>query len=199
MATGCGAHSFRKGKTAQPNATGMTFVSASRNLIADCHATASKVGYPVPCPMKVPEGLVASGGRPDCLLAIIGPAKRCPKTVFAWRGWVVGSATTANEHLVLTASPSRLDNDAKVVNGPAWYPRARVKPIAWTTINGWRIRAVFVPAATNDGSAFSHHVVLIWSVGQHTYAVGFHDVTSIKQTLLRRDETLAHGIRLIEP
>jgi len=66
------------------------------------------------------------------------------------------------------------------------------------TINGWRMRAVFVPQATNDGSAFAHHVVLIWTVGQHTYGVGFHDVTNIQNTLLR-DEELARGIKLIKP
>jgi hypothetical protein len=43
------------------------------------------------------------------------------------------------------------------------------------TIKGWRMRAVFVPEETNGGSAFMHHVVLIWTVGQHTYGVGFHD------------------------
>jgi len=116
----------------------------------------------------------------------------------AWRGWVVGSSTTFDEHLVLTTSPRPLRNYAKVVNGPAWYPKARVTPLAWVTINGWRMRAVFVPQATNDGSAFAHHVVLIWTVGQHTYGVGFHDVTNIQNTLLR-DEELARGIKLIKP
>jgi hypothetical protein len=58
------------------------------------------------------------------------------------------------------------------------------------------MRVVFVPPNTNDGSAFASHVVLIWTVGQHTYAVGFHDVSTIKQTLAL-DLTLARGIRLI--
>jgi len=40
--------------------------------------------------------------------------------------------------------------------------------------------------------------VLIWTVGQHTYGVGFHDVTNIQNTLLR-DEELARGIKLIKP
>ena len=114
----------------------------------------------------------------------------------SWRGWVVGSSTTPDNHLVLTASPSPLPNYAHVVNGPSWDPRQRVKTLAWVTINGWRMRAVFVPAATNEGSAFMHHVVLIWTVGQHTYAVGFHDVSGIPQTLAR-DEELAKSIKLL--
>ena len=58
------------------------------------------------------------------------------------------------------------------------WPRiqpARSAGLAWVTVRGWRMRAVFVPPETNDGSAFMHHVVLIWTVGQHTDGVGFHD------------------------
>ena len=60
------------------------------------------------------------------------------------------------------------------------------------------MRAVFAPPATNDGSAFAHHIVLIWTLGRHTYGVGFHDVSSIQQTLLR-DEKLARSIKLVAP
>jgi hypothetical protein len=99
---------------------------------------------------------------------------------------------------VITASPSPLRDDAKVVNGPAWYPRARVKPLAWITIGGIRMRAVFVPRATNDGSAFAHHIVLIWTVGRHTYGVGFHNTKGFRQTLFLGEE-LAKHIKLVRP
>jgi hypothetical protein len=131
-------------------------------------------------------------------LEIIGAGRRCPDTALSWQGWVVGSSVTTGQHLVVTASPTRLDNDAKVVNGPAWYPQAHVKSIAWVTLNGRRMHAVFVPPATNEGSAFAHHVVLIWTVGHHTYGVGFHDVTGIRPTL-RLDEELARNIKLVTP
>jgi hypothetical protein len=99
---------------------------------------------------------------------------------------------------VITASPKRLDNYAKVVNGPAWYPEARVQPLGWIRISGWRARAVFVPPDSNDGSSFAHHVVLIWTVGGHTYGVGFHDVSGIQKTL-GLDEELVRGIMLVGP
>jgi hypothetical protein len=102
------------------------------------------------------------------------------------------------EHLVTTASPRPLRNYAKVVNGPAWYPKARVRPLAWVTIHGWRMRAVYVPPDTNDGSAFAHHVVLIWTVGQHTYAIGFHNLHGIAETL-RLNEELAGHLTLAGP
>jgi hypothetical protein len=146
--------------------------------------------------MKVPKGLVETGlsGPTGCTLHVIGPA-RCMRS---WRGWVVGSSTTANEHLVFVGSPIPLRNDAKVVNGPAWYHRARVKPLGWVMINRWRMRVIFIPPAWNDGSAFARHVVLVWTVGEHTYGVGFHDVTGIPQTL-RRDDELAKSIELVAP
>lgn len=115
-----------------------------------------------------------------------------------WRRWAVGSSYVGSEHLVTTASPRPLPNYAKVVNGPAWYPNQRVRPIAWVTINGWRMRAVYVPPATNDGSAFAHHVVLIWTVGQHTYGVGFHNLRGIPYTF-RLDEKLAEHLMLVGP
>ncbi len=84
------------------------------------------------------------------------------------------------------------------MNGPVWYPRARVQPIAWVTINGWRMRAVYVPPATNDGSAFAHHVVLIWTVGHDTYGFGFHNLHGRRVTLLL-DEELARHLILVRP
>ena len=57
---------------------------------------------------------------------------------------------------------------------------------------------VFVPPATNDGSAFAGHVVLIWTTQGHTYAIGFHEVAGISSTL-DLDLALAQGIRLTRP
>ena len=139
--------------------------------------------------MRVPEGLTETGA--------IGPGG-IDGAAKSWRGWVVGSSYVGPDHLVITASPKPLRNYAKVVNGPAWYPKARVKRLAWDTVGGIRMRAVFVPQATNDGSAFAHHVVLIWTVGKHTYGLGFHNIKGLHQTLLL-DEQLAKHIKLVRP
>jgi hypothetical protein len=130
---------------------------------------------------------------------IIGPGGRAAcRAGNSWRGWVVGTSWAGVEHLVITGSPKPLSNYAKVVNGPAWYPRARVRPLGWTEINGWRMRAVYVPPDTNDGSAFMDHVVLVWTDAGHTYGVGFHNMRGIRRTLLL-DEELAKHIKLIGP
>jgi hypothetical protein len=174
---------------------GDRFVPASIQLRTKCIATAKAVGYPVPCPLRVPVGLVPYGGRAGCQVDIIGPAKQCPNTPFVWRGWVIGSGTTSDEHLVLTASPRPIDSYPKVVNGPAWRPGERVRVLGIVVIHGWRTHEVFVPPALNEGSAFADHVVLIWTVGQHTYAFGFHDISTVKQTLAL-DVMLGRGMRL---
>jgi hypothetical protein len=111
---------------------------------------------------------------------------------------VVGSSETTEQHLVISVSPYPLVDPAKVVNGPGWYPAARVRPLRTMRINGWRTRAVYVPFGTNAGSAFARHVVLIWTVGGHTYAVGFHDVAGIQKTL-GLDVALARATRLVAP
>jgi hypothetical protein len=161
--------------------------------------------------MKVPRGLVFSSkaGPTGCVMPAIGPGGvgGCARS---WRGWVVGSsyapttvpaaATTTGgyEHLVLTASPSRVLNSARLVNGPAWYPRARVRILGIVSVRRMPMRAVFVPPDANDGSAFGSHVVLIWTVARHTYGIGFHVLTDIPTTL-RLDEELAASVRLVAP
>ena len=116
----------------------------------------------------------------------------------SWRGWVIGSSNTDGQHLVITASPHPLTDYAKLVNGPAWYPNERVRPLGWERINGRRVRSVYVPPAINDGSAFMHHVVLIWTEGGHTYGIGFHNATGIGRTLFL-DRELAKYIKLVRP
>jgi hypothetical protein len=180
-----------------PKPSASPLVQASPELHGKCRATANEVGYPVPCPTRVPDGLTATRSIGRCELDIVGPGGvgRCGR---AWRGWVVGSSETNDQHLVIVASPQALRNYAKVVNGPAWYPDARVRLLQRMTINDWRMQAVYVPFGTNAGSAFARHVVLIWTVGGHTYGVGFHNVHGLQQTL-DLDVELARALRLVAP
>jgi hypothetical protein len=142
---------------------------------------------------------IGSQTTPVGCLDVIGPGGRpaCPAGK-PWRGWVVGTSDVGRQHLALTAAPTLLTNEAKLVNGPAWYPRARVRPVGWVNINGQRMHAVYVPPATNDGSMFMHHVVLVWTAADHTYGVGFHNIRGIHQTLLI-DEELARHVKLVKP
>jgi hypothetical protein len=177
----------------------MRFEPTPPSIVSECRVAAQAVGYPVPCPMKVPHGLSDAYvvGPTGCKITFItsaGTGKGCPRS---WSGWVIGSSTTPYEHLVLSASPSVV-SDAQLVNGPAWYPGAKVHQLRSVRIDGITMHAVFVPQATNDGSAFANHVVLIWTRNGHTYGIGFHNMTTIPQTLLR-DEAIAASIRFTGP
>jgi hypothetical protein len=167
-------------------------------LLGKCRATARAVGYRVPCPTYIPTGLAIDASHAPCL-DVIGPGgKAACGGDKSWRGWVIGTSNAGPEHLVLTASPNVLTSYAKLVNGPAWYPLARVRPLGWVDINGRRMRSIFVPPATNDGSAFMDHVVLAWSEGGHMYAFGYHNTRGIRRALVL-DEELARHIKLVGP
>jgi hypothetical protein len=198
---GCSKSHTATSSSAIAQKAGLHLVAAPQMLLSKCRATARAVGYAVPCPTSIPAGLaVGSSTTPTGCLDVIGPGGRpaCGPAGKPWRGWVVGTSNVGSQHLVITASPTALKNYAKLVNGPAWYPRARVRAIGWVKVNGRRMRAVYVPPATNDGSAFMHHVVLVWSKEGHTYGFGFHNTRGIRRALLL-DEQLAKHIKLVRP
>lgn len=198
MFCGC-SHSQIAARSTTTARTELRLVAASRSLLRKCLATARAVGYAVPCPTYVPAGLASDPSHAPCL-DIIGPGGEaaCGAGGKSWRGWVVGTSNVGAQHLGITASPTVLMSYAKLVNGPAWYPRARIRPLSWVEVNGRRMRAIYVPPATNDGSMFMHHVVLAWTQGGHTYGFGFHNVQGIHRTLLL-DEELARHIKLVRP
>jgi hypothetical protein len=84
------------------------------------------------------------------------------------------------------------------VDGPVWVPGERVKVLGWVSVNGQRVREVYVGAAANDGSSFSDDIALIWNKGTHTYAVGFRAVGGTKHALAL-DMELARSIKLVAP
>lgn len=172
----------------------ITFVPVPPTYLAQCRAAARRLGYPIPCPMRLPKAMTQhqDGATPDCNVTII-----CPVDTGPWKGWATGSVASPDQHLVITASPQPIANYAKAVDGPGWSRTARVRPIAWVTTGRWRMRAVFVSPQTNE-SAFVHHVVMIWTVGRHTYAAGFHDFAEMSETL-RLDQQLAASIKLVRP
>jgi hypothetical protein len=174
---------------------GVEFVPAPKGVLRECRSTALAVGYRVPCPTIVPVGITAfpSGPVHGCSIHIIGPAG-LGGCAHSWRGWVVGSSVSP--HLVLQASPRPIGDYAGVINGPVVVAGMREKFLGWLTRRGWRIRVLFVPPHLNQGSAFSGHVVYVWTSGSHTYAFGFHDVVSQKVTTAWNNELL-RGVRLI--
>lgn len=164
-----------------------SFVSVPRTFIAQCRSTAKAVGYPVPCPTRVPPGFNKNqdGAAPGCSITIVCPAPS--------GRWVLGESASATQHLIIRASPRPVASYLRFVDWPAGS--AHVKALGWLSIKHWRVRIVFVSTL---GSAFAHHVVLMWTVGGHTYGVGFHDFTGLQRTLLL-DKELIRSVSLIGP
>lgn len=178
------------------------FTVSPPSLRAQCRRTARAVDYPVPCPLMTPGGLEPTptpGGSP-CVhyrFHIVGVS--C-----GWDGWVAGSSQLGVEgagfqHLVIVASPTPT-NYGRAVNGPVSLPPAYEHPIVGgaITVHGWNLRWLFVDPARNPGSAFMNHVVLCWTVNGHTYAVGFHAVTS-KLVAAAMDYDLIRHLQLVRP
>ena len=102
-------------------------------------------------------------------------------------------------HFALTAAPRAKPSIAKLVNGPAWYPSARVQPLGSSRVRGRLVRWVFVPAATNDGSQFSDDVVAAWSARGHGYAIGFRAGAGGQAVARALGERLLEGLALVGP
>ena len=176
------------------------FVAAPAGMKRACAATARFVGFAVPCPLVIPRGLFPEGGDSRCAGGVVfAPSRRAATCEGArgWRGWVAGmGATPGGAHLALTASPRVEPDVAKLVNGPAWYPGARVRFLGHSRIRNWLVCWVYVPAATNDGSQFSDAVVAAWSAGGHSYAIGFR-ATGRLAAAKALDARLLAGIALV--
>jgi hypothetical protein len=105
---------------------------------------------------------------------------------------------TSQHHLVLQASPEPVRSLSKMINGPGWYPGAREVPLGIVHAGGWTMRAVYADPATNEGSIFSDHLVLVWTAEGHTYALGFHLAGSRHRTQML-NETVARSVSLVPP
>jgi hypothetical protein len=155
----------------------LDFVKTPAAVERACSVTAEFVGYAVPCPREVPRGLVAESGGGGCAGGVIFAPFRNARTcegARGWRGWVAGAGVAPDDvHVALIASPHVEPDVAKLVNGPAWYPGARVQLLGSSRVGGRLIRWAFVPAATNDGSQFADAVAAAWTAGGHSYAIGF--------------------------
>ena len=105
---------------------------------------------------------------------------------------------TTQHHLVLQASPQPVRSLARMIHGPGWYPGVSVLPLGNVRVGQWTMREVYVDPATNQGSIFSGHLVLVWKAGGHTYALGFHQNGSRHKTRTL-NETVARSVSLVRP
>lgn len=186
----------------------VTFVRASSRVREECQRTADALRYPVPCPTMLPQGLAPTPPVPGCRFAIIGagsrPGCKLPAASALWDDWIVGSSQVfkagpgLEQHLVLQGAP-RVVSPAHAVDGPyQLFPGTRVQALGVARVGRRRMHWYFVPPATNQGSAFQGHLVLVWDANGHSYAYGFHvlDTMSVARAL---DLELARNLITVYP
>ncbi|MBA3552550.1 MAG: hypothetical protein H0W27_06740 [Actinobacteria bacterium] len=77
--------------------------------------------------------------------------------------------STGEGHLVIEASPVALDPERFIYHGPP----GKLIPEGTERVGAVR-GEWFRVSPSNIGSIFANHLVLVWTVGDHTYGVGFH-------------------------
>jgi hypothetical protein len=189
----------------------VTFVPAGAKVMRQCREAARTLGYAVPCPTRIPRGLVGTplgipnrqgqfqtprGCQPRFPIAGLSPCRSVPS---GQKNWVFGSSQVAlpREHLVIRGSPRPIHDYATALAVRGLDPTKRVEVGAWITLHNWHARWVFVPVRGNE-SIFLGHVALVWTTGGHTYAVGFHDWNRRAVTRAMDVELVRH-IELVNP
>lgn len=160
----------------------VTFVRSTPAQLG-CVTAARRLGYPVPCPIWLPQ-IIAQQPDPSCSGTIMVTCTQDPM----WRDWMFANGGMAisgtgpgitpdtEEHFVMEAAPFPTGNYDLIANGPVWGSLSRprtAQALDWVTAGGRRMRFVMIPQDTN-GSAMAGHLALVWTAGSHTYAITFH-------------------------
>ena len=201
-------HAARSGLTV----AGVPFVRAPPSVRKECKQTAHAVGYTVPCPTMLPKGIAGTPGAGGCPgFAIVGWDRKRGCGATFWRGWIIGSSQLSGpnagpggfEHLVVQGAPRVLHNPARAIDGPGKrHPDggsvqpSDVRPRGTVRVAGHTMHFYYVPSDQNFGSIFMHHLVLVWTASGHTYAYGFHVVTTFAQARALDLELVRHLITI---
>jgi hypothetical protein len=170
-----------------------------------CTKAARTLHYALPCPAMLPSIVLGDYGTCSTTFMSANPCG-----TGQWRGWMTatgginasGRAETpsTDEHFVMEATPFRTTNYNLIANGPVWASMGRphtVQALGWITIGGSRMRWIYVSQNT-QGSAMAGHIMLIWSAGPHTYALGFHNLWG-KPLNEALDVAVAQHLRMVQP
>lgn len=180
----------------------VTFVRSTPAQLG-CAAAARRLGYPVPCPVWLPQ-IIAQEPDASCSGTIMVNCNPSPM----WRDWLFANggqaisgagpeiAPDSDEHFVMEGTPFPAGNYDLIANGPAWDSLGRprtARAMDWVTAGGRRMRFVMIPQDT-EGSAMAGHLALVWTAGSHTYAITFHVLWGVP---LARALDLAVARRLV--
>jgi hypothetical protein len=84
---------------------------------------------------------------------------------------------------------------ADIIASPLRGDEAGVLRVVGNTSVGG-VRADLVEVPPGSGTAFGSHLVVVWTVNAHTYALGFHGTDDVARQL---DESVISDLELIQP
>jgi hypothetical protein len=176
---------------------GVFLVASPPLMAAQCAATARRLGYTLACPALVPLG-----ARPAN-----SPSDNCPRFGNPWVSQgcdgeashefsnLAWPTSTRIGHFVLIAS-NGIESPETIIYSPL-RSNAHIAHISLhgsSRVQGHRAQWATVPEGGE--SAFGGHLVLVWSIGHHTYALGFHGTDKTAREL---DLAIAQTLRFVSP
>lgn len=161
-----------------------------------CHQAAHTLGFAVACPKLLPDGAIADVGSSaaNCpgLVMDLGPGCGDER---AYSFASIQFPTDAREgHLVIIGAPRRM-SAKDIINSPVPPPGQAPVVIEGTVAVARRLAQV-VRVAPSSATALGGHLVLVWTVGAHTYALGFHGLDAGARAL---DLVVAASIDMVQP
>jgi hypothetical protein len=179
------------------------FAPVTAVVKTDCQLTADAVGYAVPCPTVLPEGMMPTPPEEGCRFAVVAPSDsslcRAPRA----RGWLFGSSQVTgagggrpgSQHLIVFGAPRVVRSPARAVDGPLVYPE-RVLARGRVNVGARVMRWFDIPMG--NPSAFRGHLVLLWNASGHTFVYGFHIVAGMAMARALDLELVTH-LRMVSP
>jgi hypothetical protein len=165
-------------------------------LAGQCRWAARTLHFAVPCPRLLPEESSAdqgpSGGACPNLSMNFGPGCDGERRYsFA----SIGFPTNARVgHLVVIGAPTVM-SAKDIINSPVrGAGEEPVTVVGTASVKGHRAQVVRVPFSS--ATAFGEHLVLVWTVAGHTYALGFHGLDPMARRL---DLAVAASVTLVKP
>ncbi len=175
------------------NVDGLAFEGVPAGMTAQCRATARQVGFPVPCPLRLPREahptVFAAGNCPGRAVWV-GPGCDGESAYsFASIEWPEDARVG---HLVIVGAPTEA-SAAAIISSPLPPDQyAAVRTVGSSHVGA--SAADVVAVEDSSSTALGGHLVFVWTVDHHTYAFGFHGTDDHARQL---DDALAKDMQLV--
>lgn len=174
---------------------GVLLADAPPKLAAQCATTARELGYAVACPTLVPVGAQPANAPSDNFPGFgnpwVSPGCDGEKThEFMNISWPTKKRVG---HFVLVAS-NAIESPETIIYSPLASNAHVGHVVLGGTVSVQGVRAYWASVPQGGESAFGGHLVLVWSIGHRTYALGFHGIDQMARDL---DLVIARTLRIV--